>query len=53
MGCCGEEKKGEPLKGPTDDRECRDVIWLICFIAFWVGMITIAVSLERPEQSTL
>ena len=41
MGCCKkEEDKG--LSGPTGDRECRDIIWLLLFIVFWAGMLIIA-----------
>jgi hypothetical protein len=43
MGCCSkEEEKPKGLNGPTADRECRDVLWFIIFIAFWVGMFIIA-----------
>ncbi|KAI3630109.1 hypothetical protein MIR68_011544 [Amoeboaphelidium protococcarum] len=32
--------KGQP--GPQDNRQCRDVFWLILFILFWCGMFVIA-----------
>ena len=45
MGCfCGEKQnldKGE-LKGPIEERSCRDVLWLLVFIVFWAGMFIIA-----------
>jgi hypothetical protein len=31
---------GEP--GPTEQRRCQDISFLILFIAFWVGMFVIA-----------
>ena len=30
------------LKGPLDKRSCKDIIWLLLFIVFWVGMVVIA-----------
>jgi hypothetical protein len=30
--------------GPAKNRKCRDVIFLILFLAFWVGMIVVAVT---------
>ncbi|XP_022093439.1 choline transporter-like protein 1 isoform X2 [Acanthaster planci] len=55
MGCCGGDNRVRPFKddtvevvddgfdGPLDDRSCRDVICLILFLAFWVGMGYVAV----------
>ena len=28
--------------GPIADRKCRDVVWLILFGLFWIGMFAIA-----------
>lgn len=36
-----EERLKAGLKGPTDKRSCQDILWLILFIAFWVGMFVI------------
>jgi hypothetical protein len=48
-GCCGADKDVDPdnepakfdpsFKGPLENRSCRDVIWILIFAAFWVGMV--------------
>ena len=40
--------KGEPFdsslaNGPTDDRRCRDCLCLILYLAFWAGLIVVAI----------
>eukprot|EP00054_Salpingoeca_dolichothecata_P014314 m.80628 g.80628 ORF g.80628 m.80628 type:complete len:645 (+) comp20931_c1_seq1:81-2015(+) len=50
LGCCGGnsvqpegKRQHDPnFKGPIDDRSCTDVLFLLIFIAFWVGMVVIA-----------
>ncbi|GAB1600405.1 choline transporter-like protein 1 [Argonauta hians] len=48
MGCCGcedDKKKAEyvsDLSKPIHNRGCTDVICLVVFVVFWVGMIFIA-----------
>ena len=39
---------GEPLdsslaNGPSEDRKCRDCFFLILYIAFWVGLVVVAI----------
>ena len=39
---------GEPFdsslaNGPTEDRKCRDCLFLILYIAFWVALIIVAI----------
>ncbi|KAK1933985.1 Choline transporter-like protein 2 [Phytophthora citrophthora] len=50
MGCCSSSeqvgiKNGAPLEGvaPATSRKCRDVLCVIFFAVFWVGMLAIAV----------
>eukprot|EP00054_Salpingoeca_dolichothecata_P015385 m.88649 g.88649 ORF g.88649 m.88649 type:complete len:654 (+) comp21466_c0_seq2:211-2172(+) len=56
--CCGEgEVKAaheQPFKGPLKKRKCRDVIWLLLYTGFWVGMFVIAgFSIKYGEPSRL
>ena len=50
MDCCSGNKTSpedeeEDLDGPMEDRSCTDIIFLVFFAAFLVGMvITIAVK---------
>eukprot|EP00042_Codosiga_hollandica_P057139 m.840181 g.840181 ORF g.840181 m.840181 type:complete len:641 (+) comp59508_c0_seq9:56-1978(+) len=42
MGCCAEDQESKTVaRGPLHERVCRDVIWAIVFLAFWVGMLII------------
>lgn len=39
---------GEPFdptlaNGPSEDRKCRDVLFLILYLAFWAGLIVVAI----------
>jgi hypothetical protein len=39
----GNRKTFDPaFQGPIDKRSCRDVLFLIVFIAYWVGMFVVA-----------
>ncbi|KAG1693828.1 hypothetical protein DVH05_022930 [Phytophthora capsici] len=49
MGCCSSSeqvgiKDGAPLEGvaPATSRKCRDVLCVLFFAVFWVGMLAIA-----------
>ncbi|XP_033645183.1 choline transporter-like protein 1 [Asterias rubens] len=61
MGCCSGDNRVKPFKtddvdvedgfdGPLADRSCRDVICLIIFLLFWVGMGYVAVVSIRDGQ---
>jgi len=48
MGCrqskvVAENEKAKPVLVSYEDRKCRDVFWLILFIAYWVGMGMVAI----------
>mmetsp|Transcript_33745 Transcript_33745/g.95482 ORF Transcript_33745/g.95482 Transcript_33745/m.95482 type:complete len:789 (-) Transcript_33745:181-2547(-) len=49
MGCCGGEQEIAPEESngqfvtPFENRKCRDVFWLLCFIGFWGAMLFVAV----------
>ncbi|XP_067839716.1 choline transporter-like protein 1 [Heptranchias perlo] len=40
MGCCGEEDSARQWK-PLEQRSCTDVLWLLIFILFCIGMAVI------------
>jgi solute carrier family 44 (choline transporter-like protein), member 1 len=41
--CCdSKQNRQHGLQGPVGRRSCRDMLWLLLFVGFWVGMITIA-----------
>jgi hypothetical protein len=46
MGCCGgksnEIKPEVEPYGPIGKRKCRDVLFLLLFLIFWVGMAIVA-----------
>ena len=42
MSCCSGDDDEEQRPDPTRVRECTDIFWLCCFIAFWFLMILIA-----------
>ncbi|XP_076278336.1 choline transporter-like protein 1 isoform X2 [Lasioglossum baleicum] len=42
MSCCSGDDDEEQRPDPTRVRECTDIFWLCCFIAFWFFMILIA-----------
>ena len=44
-----EEASNEGIK-PDSDRKCRDVIFILLFIVFWLGnLIVAAVALDKGE----
>jgi choline transporter-like protein 2/4/5 len=45
-GCCNKEVHSEEEEpyGPVGKRKCRDVLFLLLFIAFWVGMVAVAIK---------
>jgi solute carrier family 44 (choline transporter-like protein), member 1 len=47
MTCCAPTPPHEehaPQPGIKDERSCRDVLFLLLFILFWVGMIVVAIK---------
>ncbi|KAJ3417562.1 hypothetical protein HDV05_000019 [Chytridiales sp. JEL 0842] len=38
----GEQGAAPLVLGPIDKRKCRDVLFLVIFIAFWIGMFIVA-----------
>ena len=45
----------EEVYGPKAERKCRDVFFLLIFIAFWVGMVIVAAKafqLGNPDRAT-
>ncbi|CAG9467592.1 unnamed protein product [Pedinophyceae sp. YPF-701] len=60
MGCCGREKdvkhvpdENEPVK-PYENRRCTDILFLIIFIAWWVGMFVVCgIAFQRGEVERL
>lgn len=49
MGCINSKvndvgEKSKPAMVPNKERKCRDVFWLLLFIAYWVGMVIVAIS---------
>ena len=51
MDCCSGNKTSpedeeEDLDGPMEDRSCTDIIFLVLFAAFLVGMV-ITISAEQ------
>jgi choline transporter-like protein 2/4/5 len=56
-GCCGKKVADEGAPPPLDvekvDRKCTDLLFLLLFIAFWVGMVGIAavgIAMGEPER---
>ena len=46
MSCCGANKTGpeddeEDMDGPLEDRSCTDIIFVILFAVFLIGMVQI------------
>ena len=44
MSCCGANKTGpedeeEDMDGPLEDRSCTDIIFVILFAVFLIGMV--------------
>ena len=39
MSCCSGDDDEEQRPDPTRVRECTDIFWLCCFIAFWFLMV--------------
>eukprot|EP00054_Salpingoeca_dolichothecata_P026510 m.189895 g.189895 ORF g.189895 m.189895 type:complete len:667 (+) comp25677_c0_seq7:74-2074(+) len=55
-GChCGDDDEDEQdLTGPLENRSCQDIIWLLAFIGFWVGMLVIGgFALDNGEPLRL
>lgn len=54
MGCCGGEPPSheEHAKKPgiKIERSCQDCFFLLLFIAFWIGMIIVAITASRVGQ---
>lgn len=42
--CCAGKVQDEEQYGPTANRSCTDVFFLLLFIAFWAGMIVVAIK---------
>lgn len=50
----GEPFPRELASGPTEDRKCRDLFFLILYIAFWVGLIVVAsIAFSRGQPHLL
>ena len=52
MGCCDTKKDPELFKSRSE-RACTDVLFLIAFVASWVGGICIAVASVNKDPSLL
>lgn len=55
MDCCSGNKTSpedeeEDLDGPMEDRSCTDIIFLVLFAAFLVGMV-ITISAEQKIKA--
>jgi len=59
MGCCSDppphlEHAPEPGVQDTEKRQCHDVLFLLLFIAFWVGMFYVAsLAVQKGNPSRL
>lgn len=50
----GTEMRSELAEGVIESRSCTDLIFLILFIAFWAGMISIAfIAIKRGQPNRL